>query len=315
MGVCMGACSSNHKYDSYGVRRLQSRLRFRYQILDGRRYQNLDNSVYWLPVDDIEAERSLNNHLFHKRIWNGNFHAPITERLRAGGRDVRVLDIGCGPGAWILEMAKFFPNVKFIGIDVSTTFSTENIPPNVRFIECNILDGLPIADASMDFVFQRFITHGLNEIQFKEQIIPEMIRVMKPGGWIEFTEGDCYQSKDGIVTKRLAAGIRKFLKFRGINGLIARELPGICRKTGQFGQVFYDSRTIRLGLQGGEIGEIALRIIYEGMKGGRIPIAAYLNIMPEHYDALTETMLIEAEKGETTWDIHKCYAQKKLDDA
>ncbi|CAG8565540.1 22_t:CDS:2 [Ambispora leptoticha] len=309
----MGVCFSNTRHDSFGVRRLRHKLKFRYQTLDGRLYQAIDNSVYWLPIDDIEAERSTNSHLFHKRIWNGNFHAPIAEILKTGGRNVRVLDIGCGPGAWILDMAESFPNVKFIGIDVSPTFPTENIPPNVRFVEYNILDGLPIADASMDFIFQRFIIHGINEQAYKQIIIPELIRVMKPGGWIEFTEGDNYRSEAGRVTNRLATGIVKFLRYRGINENIGGEFPQICEGTGQFCQISHDAQTIRLGRQGGEIGQIALRIIHEGMKGGRIPIAEYLNMMPEHYDALTETMLSEAERTETTWTIHKCWAQKRLD--
>ena len=33
----------------------------------------------------------------------------------------RVLDIGCGPGGWIIEMAQAYPQMKLYGIDISPT--------------------------------------------------------------------------------------------------------------------------------------------------------------------------------------------------
>lgn len=84
---------------------------------------------------------------------HGNFSAPVEELLEKG---IKVLDVGCGSGRWILEMARDFPNSTFIGVDVSNVFpSPDKIPSNASFVEGNVLHGLPFADDTFDYVYQR----------------------------------------------------------------------------------------------------------------------------------------------------------------
>lgn len=88
---------------------------------------------------------------------HGNFQSPVEEALVAG---IKVLDVGCGSGSWILEMAKDYPNSTFIGTDVDTDAFPKHVerPPNCRFIKADTLNGLSFTDGEFGFVHQRSIS-------------------------------------------------------------------------------------------------------------------------------------------------------------
>ncbi|CAG8582169.1 5814_t:CDS:2 [Ambispora leptoticha] len=188
----MGGCCSRRYFE-----REDGALNYR--IIDGRRYHNLSNSVYFLANDDEEAYRLSRYHEVIKDIWGGLFNSPVEEKLRQGAR---VIDIGCGSGLWILDMANQYPNSKFIGIDISPIHPTESLPPNVKFVQYNVLDVLPYEDFSFDLVHAKFMVAAFTETQWEEKFIPEMIRLARPGGWVEILEGLPVES-NGSVTKRI----------------------------------------------------------------------------------------------------------------
>ncbi|RIB10444.1 S-adenosyl-L-methionine-dependent methyltransferase, partial [Gigaspora rosea] len=164
----------------------QSPSSFRY--IDGRRYHNDENSKYPLPNDDEEINRLQTQHYLFRYAWGENFSSPVEEILR-NGDDVHVLDIGCGPATWILEMASEYTSSSFIGIDLSPIFPSNIKPQNVDFYHMNVLNGLPFEDNTFDFVYQRFMGLALTEEQWPILLL-ELVRVTKPGGWIEFMECD-----------------------------------------------------------------------------------------------------------------------------
>jgi len=113
------------------------------------------------------------------------FKSPLHEKLTQG---IRVLDIGCGPGWWTLDMARLYPNSEFIGIDMADVFITEDIPSNAKFQLLNAGTGLDyFEDESFDFVFQRFLVMGFPTDQYIRSV-EEMKRILKPGGAIEILE-------------------------------------------------------------------------------------------------------------------------------
>lgn len=105
-------------------------------------------------------------------------------------------DISCGSGAWILEMATEFPNPKFTGIDIAPLYPTEIKPENVTFQQSNVLTGLPFEDNTFDFVYIRFMIFAFS-LEDWERAIREVVRVTKPGGWIEIMEKDIYWYNEG----------------------------------------------------------------------------------------------------------------------
>jgi ubiquinone/menaquinone biosynthesis C-methylase UbiE len=94
-----------------------------------------------------------------------------------------VLDVACGPGAFVLAIA---PRVSFVtGIDLTPEmlrqarqFQAEKQIVNAVFA-CADADHIPFPDASFDLVSCQ---HAFHHITKPELVLMEMIRVMKPEG-------------------------------------------------------------------------------------------------------------------------------------
>ena len=64
----------------------------KFHVIDGRRYQAIDDTNYPLPNDIDEEERLDLQHDYMKLGFGGrNFSAPVDELLKKGAR---VLDVG-----------------------------------------------------------------------------------------------------------------------------------------------------------------------------------------------------------------------------
>ncbi|CAG8788819.1 17549_t:CDS:1, partial [Acaulospora morrowiae] len=159
--------TSNHQPDSsHSLQSLKpSNTSFRY--IDGRRYHDDETSRYPLPNDDEEINRLQLQHYLFRYAWKDNFSSPVKEMLEMGG--ARVLDVGCGPATWILEMAFQFPSSEFIGVDFSPVFPTSIKPQNVELKQLNVLTGgLPFESDTFDFVYLRFMNLALTEKQWPD---------------------------------------------------------------------------------------------------------------------------------------------------
>lgn len=83
-------------------------------------------------------------------------------------------------------MATEFPSSKFYGINPIASFPGSVLPKNVDFIVSNVLtDTLPFKDAEFDYVFARNIMFTFRKPNFESIVMKEILRVLKPGGYIE----------------------------------------------------------------------------------------------------------------------------------
>ncbi|RIA80892.1 hypothetical protein C1645_837886 [Glomus cerebriforme] len=106
------------------------------------------------------------------------------DNTRNGG--IKVLDIGCGKGIWILDMTN-----TFIGIAILSIFPNENSHlSNTGFIQCNLINEIPFPDSAFDFVFERFIVYS-NFSNFN---------VLKPGDYLEIMEYNVNYYNPGPIT-------------------------------------------------------------------------------------------------------------------
>ena len=111
------------------------------------------------------------------RAW-GFAHIPV-------GRSV--LDVGCGAGAALRELAEQYPKAELTGCDISplaietATALNEDLvrKGRMRFLLCGVPD-LPFADGAFDTVF------SVESLYFwPDQVagLKEIRRVLAPGGW------------------------------------------------------------------------------------------------------------------------------------
>jgi SAM-dependent methyltransferase len=79
----------------------------------------------------------------------------------------RVLDMACGSGVWVLEMATEFPNAQFYGVDMVPLYPSEIKPPNTSFQQVDILKGLPFPDEYFDYVHMRLVYNCFSSSNIK----------------------------------------------------------------------------------------------------------------------------------------------------
>ncbi|RIB09636.1 hypothetical protein C2G38_2208304 [Gigaspora rosea] len=79
-------------------------------------------SVTGIPKKfDQEVEQAGLRHCIVREFFNGNFSSPIRNELNFGG--LRVLDIGCGFGAWLFEMSADFQKCHYVGVDITPQYN------------------------------------------------------------------------------------------------------------------------------------------------------------------------------------------------
>ncbi|KAJ1548973.1 hypothetical protein HK405_012000, partial [Cladochytrium tenue] len=146
-------------------------------------------TIYMLSSGtSTERKRLHMQHIVFRCVLGGHFHTPQRSLLQGdgGGDRARVLDVGCGPGHWSLDMSKAFPKADFVGVDIAT-YGHHNLPANVTFETKDVTNGLDFPDNTFDLVHQRSLMLAYKTEQWPA-VLKELIRVTKPGGYIQLVE-------------------------------------------------------------------------------------------------------------------------------
>jgi ubiquinone/menaquinone biosynthesis C-methylase UbiE len=277
-----------------------------FRFIDGRRYHNVE-SKYSLPNDAPEVQRLLAQHNLFKETWNSNFSSPIENLLLDGG--LKVLDIGCGPGSWILDMGASYPKSTFVGVDISPVFAQDNKPPNVGFLQHNLLEGLPFPDDTFDFVWSRMNVASFTEKQW-ELTLKEMARVTKVGGWVELMEYNIHLHNAGPITKMMIQAARTWFYGRGVIPIISPHLARFMQNTNVLPDVKNEERSYPVGEWGGSLGEQGLEDCLEAKQSFKPLLRPILGIEDQAYDDMSEPYAIELNNNRTYITTYRFYAQK-----
>jgi ubiquinone/menaquinone biosynthesis C-methylase UbiE len=118
-----------------------------------------------------------------------------------------VLDIGCGPGGWVLDTAHHYREMDVTGIDISESmiqyaqaYAQVRQLSNAHFRVMNALHALDFPDASFDMVNARAIV-GFVTPENLPALLRECQRVLRPGGTLRLTEGEWgFTNKPAVET-------------------------------------------------------------------------------------------------------------------
>jgi ubiquinone/menaquinone biosynthesis C-methylase UbiE len=152
--------------------------------------------------------------------------------------DPLVLDLGCGTGGWLTEVAKKHSNVKGIGLDYnlgSCEMGTKKadaagLSSRLEFRQCDLAtDRVPLSDNSVDLVTAMSFHHffpGYGD----QNVTDEIYRVLKPGGkYISV----CYINDGPDDIMMLSTQCMFQFLFSGFTGWRSREhLHEIAQKAG-----------------------------------------------------------------------------------
>jgi ubiquinone/menaquinone biosynthesis C-methylase UbiE len=205
---------------------------------------------YVLPKDMQEVNRLDFQHYMLRQVRRGNSDAPITQP-----RDV--LDVGTGTGRWALEMALTWPQANVIGLDIvpppiDAGAAAQDIrPPNYAFVPGNILEGLPFSEASFDYVHQRMLVGAIPRDRWSG-VVQELVRVTRPGGWIELIEAGSARGGGPALEALNTWGITAAAQ-RGIDIAMGANIGALLQTTGMT-NITAREVLIPLGKRGGRVG-------------------------------------------------------------
>ena len=114
---------------------------------------------------------------------------PITELVRAAGgaERVRLLDVGCGTGRTLHQLARTHPAMRLHGVDLSPAYIRHARKRLADVAELTLAvenaEALPWADATFDAVTSVYLFHELPR-RARRNVLREMLRVVRPGGLV-----------------------------------------------------------------------------------------------------------------------------------
>ena len=166
----------------------------------------------------------------YSKVGKLHIRDQILEQIPWRGQE-RVLDVGCGRGLLLIGAARRLTTGKAIGLDrwlagALTGNRPEAVLDNARLEgaldRVEVKEGdvrqLPFADASFDVILSNFVVHEVNNRAEREQMLREMVRVVKPGGRLALVDfiftSECVRVLQAIgVGDAKRARIGSFLSF------------------------------------------------------------------------------------------------------
>lgn len=136
-------------------------------------------------------------------------------------QQLRLLDIGSGPGEWALTVAEQYPAWDVWGVDISHLMTeyaewmaSENKLYNTHFQIMDAKAGLLYSENYFDVVHMRF-TSSFQTPQSWPGMLTEVYRVLKPGGLVIVAEADFLAITNGAALARLTHLMALFGRMRG----------------------------------------------------------------------------------------------------
>jgi len=258
-------------------------------------------------MDDEEIDRLHEEHFLIKESLGGNLLSQdiLSSKLQDGAT---VLDIGCGPGTWLLDLATEYPTSNFHGLDNSNVFPNMIKPPNVSFKLGDALDELPYLSNTFDLVQIRLMVAAFRSDEW-DIVYRNVMRVLKPGGYIQVVEPDIrlYCERDKMI-KDFSARVTDFLRKRNQDPNLIYNLSSIIRRN-NFTIVMEKLLETPIGW-GSTLNKIVGDDYIRGMKAAAPITAKEFNMNTHEYEYTLDELSARFAKAKAFVHTFICLAQK-----
>lgn len=258
---------------------------------------------YLLPKDALEDQRLNYQHHVLYRTTSNHYLAPLTQATAT-----TILDVGTGTGIWPIEMAALFPQAHILGVDVALSSLPHPLPPHCLFAQANILHGLPFPDQQFSFTHQRLLVAAIPTVQWPA-VVRELVRVTRPGGWIELLEiGDTIQNA-GPATRRLLTWMTGISKELGFEMEVLHHLGDLLQQAGCQAVESQDI-PVPLGVWAGTTGQMLKTDVLHGYSALKDSYCPRSHTAPEVFDAMVQAAADEWEQNHACYVFHTTYGRR-----
>lgn len=255
---------------------------------------HLADSPYILPVDQQESHRLDFNHYLFRHLLRGNYVAPVRN-------PESILDVGTGTGRWAVEMAQTFPQANVVALDLVTpaddagpSAQRQSRPENYTFVQADIFNGLPFADASFTFTHMRLMYLSMPSNRW-DTVVRELARVTQIGGWVELMEAEL-PVQGGPATQHTVDWVAQLCHMRGIDPKRGMQV-GLMLQNAGLSNISAMQMSLPVGRYGGHMGMMGQTLILAAATALEGPIVAQNIASPEQFRQSYQAMHQEFEHG------------------
>jgi SAM-dependent methyltransferase len=219
-----------------------------------------------------------------------------------------MLDVGCGTGQWGFEMCQRFVSALVVGLDLVSGKQEPRL--RYRYVRGNVLQGLPFVDNQFDFVHQRLLVSGV-PLSFWPTLVGDLVRVTRPGGWVELVEVPWEIERAGPAAQRLVVLTRELTASLGLDttGVVYRSLDEYLRVAGLVNIVRHQV-SVPVGAWGGKVGTLMVTDFRAGATRVCEVLQAHGRLSAEEARNVIQEAQEEWEHGQMSYPFAIAFAQK-----
>lgn len=250
-------------------------------------------SAYIFPRHPREVDRLDIQHYVFRAVAGANFLAPVESPRR-------ILDVGSGTGQWGFDVLAQFPDAQeLVGLDLRE--AKPGAPPRYRSVTENALNGLPFEDAQFDFVHQRLMVAAV-PLGHWPALVADLVRVTRPGGWVELVESPFDLDGGGEANHRLFEHARALARAGGLDTghEIYKSIDGMLRDQGLM-EVERRETAAPIGPWGGDVGSLMLTNVRAALTSVLEVLRTRRMLSEEEGRRLAKGIEEEWEKGRMSW--------------
>ncbi|KAI8393943.1 S-adenosyl-L-methionine-dependent methyltransferase [Radiomyces spectabilis] len=178
-----------------------------------------------------ERDRQQRQHYLLKHTWKGNYGVPLRSPSL-------IVNWCCGTGIWAMELAHKFPECHVVGIDYpsATMSKLSSAHNNLEFqhmLPHEEHTGLEqFEDNCVDYLMMRDVWLSNSPHHKWRQIMQQVMRILKPGGWLEIYEQDLEIYSAGAHLQTLDRWMDTLLEHLGIEKQLVHLITPLLKETG-----------------------------------------------------------------------------------
>lgn len=276
-----------------------------------------NQSTYF--VEDRSNNAEMIRLMIQDSLTTAGMGGPLAEQSDPASLR-RVLDIGCGPGGWLLETAARYPNISLVGIDISWRMieyaraeaQAQKVSDRTEFLVMDTLRPLDFPDDAFDLVNLRF---GSSFMLVKDwpRLLSELLRVTRPGGIVRLTDIVTTQTNSPALTRLVQMLLCAF--YRSSHSL-TEEIVGVThqldRLLSESGCQHVQTKNHTLEFVAGTVGG---QNFYENSRFAFQTLRPFLQkwgCTPEDYDTIYQQAIIEMQQPDfrATWPLVTAWGTK-----